>query len=126
MVDTDQSCKNDKSEKGQDIPLNKMLSPRKSIFRIFLAILAFIIWIFIGYYPNIMFTSGVQGLVGVFSFFVRNPVIFLIIALINIGMGAIYYILIGTIIWATFHFLWSIRWFYGFGKYSKLKYNYSS
>jgi len=125
-VDKDKSCNNDESEKGQDIPLNKMLSLHRSIFRIFLAILAFIIWIFIGYYPNIMFTSGVQRLVGVFSFFVRNPVIFLIIALVNIGMGAIYYILIGTVLWAAFYFLWSIRWFYGFGKYSMLKSNNNS
>lgn len=121
-MDTDKKYL-DSADKDSDLPLNKMLSPKRSIVRIFLAFLSFIIWIFIGYSPNILFTSSVQGLVGVLSFLVQNPMIFLIIAFINIGMGILFYILIETIFWAGFHLLWSIRWFYGFAKYSRMKNN---
>ncbi len=120
-MNTDKSNLGRESYNGEDMPENKMLSPRSSILRIFLGFLAFIIWIFTGYSPNILFTSSVQGLVGVFSFLIRNPVIFLIIALVNVVMGLIFYILIGTIFWAAFHFIWSLRWFYGFAKYGHLK-----
>ena len=124
-MNTDKSNSGSETYKGKEMPENKVLSPRRSILRIFLAFLAFIFWIFTGYSPNILFTSGVQGLVGVFSYLIRNPVIFLIIALVNVVMGLIFYILIGTLFWAAFHFLWSLRWFYGFGKYGHLKKNLS-
>ena len=118
--------KQDKENLEQELSskLNKKLSPTRGILRIVLGFLAFLIWILIGVSPTIIFTSSLQGFIGVFSVLVRNPIIFLLIALLNIILGITYYLLFQILWWSLFHFVWSIRWFYGFVKYSKLK-NYS-
>ncbi len=101
--------------------MNKTLSPRRGIIRIIFGFFALLLWIIIGIPPTLIFSSGIQGFIGTFSFFIRNPIIFLLIALINIFLGAVEYIFLGIIWWAGFHFIWSIRWFYGYFKYHKLK-----
>ncbi|MGB9979930.1 hypothetical protein [Methanobacterium sp.] len=40
--------------------------------------------------------------------------------MINIFLGIIVYF-IGIIWWSAFHIIWSIRWFYGYAKYRKVK-----
>jgi hypothetical protein len=115
---------NEDLEQELSSKLNKKLSPTRGILRIVLGFLAFLIWILIGVSPTIIFTSSLQGFIGVFSVLVRNPIIFLLIALLNIILGITYYLLFQILWWSLFHFVWSIRWFYGFVKYSKLK-NYS-
>lgn len=102
------------------------LSAPVAIFRIALGILGLLIWILIGIYPTIILSSGVQQFIGVFSFFTKNPYLFLLIASINIVFGVIEYILVGIIWWAAFHILWSIRWFYGYRKYTQSPPNYAN
>jgi hypothetical protein len=101
--------------------MNKTLSPTRSVIRIIAGFLVFLLWILIGVSPTLIFSSGIQGFIGTFSFLVRNPVIFLLVAFLNIFLGALEYILLGLIWWTAFHFIWSIRWFYGYNKYRKLK-----
>ncbi len=101
--------------------LQKTLSPRRGKIRIIYAVLGLIFWIVIGVSPTIIFSSALQNFIGFFSFFYRNPIAFLLIAFLNIILGLIVYFTVAIYYWAAFHFLWSIRWFYGYGKYRKLK-----
>lgn len=111
----------DRDQKELASQMNRTLSRHRGIIRIVLSILAFLLWFFIGVSPTLLFSSYIQQFIGFYSFFFRNPVLFLIIALINIFLGLISYFLIGILWWSAFHILWSIRWFYGFIKYRKLK-----
>jgi len=112
---------NNSNEKKINSQIHKTLSPRNSIIRIILGFFALLLWIVIGLPPTLIFSSGIQTFIGIFSYFIRNPIIFLLIALINIFLGAVEYLLLGIIWWAGFHFIWSIRWFYGYFKYHKIK-----
>jgi hypothetical protein len=113
----------DKKDKGNDQEfssiINKTFSRRRSVTRIIFGFFALLLWIFIGFSPTIIFTSSIQEFMGVFSFFVRNPILFLLVALLNIFLGVVEYIFLGILWWAVFHFIWSIRWFYGYFKYRK-------
>ena len=103
--------------------MNKQLSPRRSFFRIIIAILAFL-WFLAGGSAQTVLTlsGGGLGLVGVVSFLIRNPVSFLIIGFIQVALGLIFYFFFFSYYFMIlFHFLWSIRWFYGYGKYRNLK-----
>jgi len=113
---------NNTDEKKLYSQLNKTLSPRRSIIRIIIGFFALLLWIIFGVPPTLVF-SGIQTFIGTFSFFIRNPIIFLLIALINIFLGVVEYLFLGIVWWTGFHFIWSIRWFYGYFKYRKLKYN---
>jgi hypothetical protein len=97
--------------------VKKTFSRRRAVLRIILGFIALVLWIFIGLSPTIIFSSSIQEFIGVFSFFIRYPVIFLLVALLNIFLGVIVFIYIGIWWWAAFHFIWSIRWFYGYFKY---------
>ena len=97
--------------------VQKTFSRRRAVLRIILGFIALVLWIFIGLSPTIIFSSSIQEFIGVFSFFVRYPVIFLLVALLNIFLGIIVFVFIGIWWWAAFHFIWSIRWFYGYFKY---------
>lgn len=101
--------------------MDKIVSPSRSVGRIIFGIFAFLLWILLGIPPTLIYSSGIQTFIGTVSFFVRNPVIFLLIALINVLMGIISYIFISLLWYTAFHLLWSIRWFYGYVKYSRLK-----
>ncbi|MBP2045000.1 hypothetical protein [Methanobacterium aggregans] len=107
-------------EKELSSQLEKQLSPARAVVRIIIGFFALVIWILIGVSPTILFSSSIQEFIGVTSFFYRNPILFLLVAFINIFLGVIVYF-IGIFWWAAFHILWSIRWFYGFKRYHKLK-----
>ncbi|MEN6552211.1 MAG: hypothetical protein ABFC34_04905 [Methanobacterium sp.] len=104
------------NEKKLEEELEKKLSPARAVFRIILGIFGLLLWILIGVNPTILFSSTIQQFMGVTSFFYRNPIVFLMVALINIFLGIIVYF-IGIIWWSAFHVIWSIRWFYGYAKY---------
>jgi hypothetical protein len=110
-------------EKELSSQMNKTFSRRRSALRIVAGFFSLLIWILIGVSPTILFTSGTQAFIGTFSFLVKNPIIFLLIAFLNIFLGFTGYFLVGILWWAGFHFIWSIRWFYGYNKYRKLKIN---
>jgi hypothetical protein len=116
LVDNDKKDV-DKGEKERSSQMDKTFSRRRGVIRVVVGILALLLWIFIGVSPTIIFTSGLQEFIGVFSFFVRYPILFLLIALFNIFLGAVVYVFVGILWWAAFHFIWSIRWFYGYFKY---------
>jgi hypothetical protein len=97
--------------------VKKTFSLRRAVIRIFLGFIALMLWFFVGISPTIIFSSSIQEFIGVFSFFVRNPIIFLFVALLNIILGVIVFVSFGIWLWAAFHFIWSIRWFYGYFKY---------
>lgn len=97
--------------------IKKTFSNRRAVLRIFLGFIALVLWIFIGISPTIIFSSSIQEFIGAFSFLVKYPILFLLIALLNIFLAAIVYIYIGIWWWAAFHLIWSIRWFYGYIKY---------
>ena len=101
--------------------IKKTLSPSRGALRVILGVIALILWILIGISPTIIFSSALQQFIGFFSFFYRNPIAFLFIAFFNIILGLIVYFTVAIYYWAAFHFLWSIRWFYGYRKYIKLK-----
>ena len=103
--------------------MEKQLSTRKSLFRILTAIFAFIWFLAGGSAQTVLSLSGgAIGLSGVVTFLLKNPISFLIIGFINVVLGLILYIFaISFILVSIFHFLWSIRWFYGYGKYRNLK-----
>jgi hypothetical protein len=107
------------SENDNDVSagVKKTFSRRRAVLRIFLGFIALILWIFIGVSPTIIFSSSIQEFIGAFSFLVRNPIIFLLVALLNIFLGVIVFVYIGIWWWAAFHLIWSIRWFYGYFKY---------
>ncbi len=108
-------------EKELDSQMKKQLSPARAVIRIVLGFFALLFWIFVGVSPTMVFSSGIQNFIGVVSFFNRNPTAFLLIALINIFLGVISFIIIGIWWWSAFHILWSIRWFYGYVRYSRIK-----
>lgn len=110
-------------EKELSSQMKKQLSPAKSIGRILIAILAFLWFLAGGSAQTVLsLTGGSLGLVGVVSFLIRNPITFLIIGLIQILLGLIFYLFFTTYYFMiVFHFLWSIRWFYGYRKYRHLK-----
>ena len=83
-ITSNQDKDNNTEEQELSSQMNQTLSPTRAILRIILGVLAFLIWIFIGVSPTIIFTSSLQGFVGVISFLIRNPIIFLLIAIINI------------------------------------------
>ena len=101
--------------------VDKTLSPRRGVVRIIIGVTALILWILIGISPTTIFSSALQQFIGFFSFFYRNPIAFLLIAFFNIILGLIVYFTVAIYYWAAFHFIWSVRWFYGYGKYRKLK-----
>lgn len=111
----------DKNRNKELSKINKQISKPRAVGRLIIGFFAFLLWFFLGVPPTLIFSSGIQTFIGTVSFFIRNPVIFLLIALINIFMGIISYILVGILWYSTFHILWSIRWFYGYNKYMGLK-----
>ena len=108
---------NDQKELSE---MDRTFSRRISVIRVFISIFAFLCWIIIGYVPTILLTSGIQGFMGTVSFFVRNPLTFLLVAFLNIFLGIFEYVFFGIVWWSAFHLIWSIRWFYGYFKYRKL------
>jgi len=111
--------KKDVDNEKLSVELEKKLSPARAVFRIILGIFGLLLWILIGVNPTIFFSSTIQQFMGVTSFFYRNPIVFLMVALINIFLGIIVYF-IGIIWWSAFHIIWSVRWFYGYVKYHKV------
>ena len=103
--------------KEDSIQIKKTFSRRRAVLRIFLGFIALVLWILVGVSPTIIFSSSIQEFIGFFSFFIKYPVIFLLVALLNICLAAIVYVYIGIWWWAAFHLIWSIRWFYGYFKY---------
>ena len=106
----------DIDEKELSVELEKKLSPVRAVIRIILGLFGLLLWILIGVNPTIFFSSTIQQFIGVTSFFYRNPIIFLLVALINIFLGIIVYF-IGIMWWSAFHLIWSVRWFYGYAKF---------
>ena len=106
----------DIDEKELSVELEKKLSPARAVIRIILGLFGLLMWILIGVNPTIFFSSAIQQFIGVTSFFYRNPIIFLLVALINIFLGIIVYF-IGIMWWSAFHLIWSVRWFYGYAKF---------
>jgi hypothetical protein len=94
-------------------------SRRRAVMRILLGFVAMVLWFLVGVSPTIIFSSSIQEFIGVFSFFVEYPVMFLLVALLNIFLAVIVYLFLGIWWWAAFHLIWSIRWFYGYFKYRK-------
>lgn len=114
--------KNIQDKKDKELSkMEKTVSKPRAVKRLIFGFFAFCIWFFLGVPPELIYTSGIQTFIGTVSFFNRNPIVFLLIALINIVMGVISYIFVGVLWWSLFHILWSIRWFYGYMKYRKLK-----
>jgi len=111
----------DRKEEKVEGNVKKTFSAKRGVVRVIFGTIALILWILLGISPTIIFSSALQQSIGVISFFYRNPIAFLLVAFINIILGLIVYFTIAIYYWAAFHFLWSIRWFYGYGKYRKLK-----
>jgi len=99
--------------------MDKELSTRRSVLRILVAIFAFIWFLAGGSVQTVTSLSGeALGITGFVSFFLRNPITFLIIGIIQVVLGLIMVLyFVSYIPLAIFHFLWSIRWFYGYYKY---------
>ncbi len=110
-----------RKDKKVEGDVEKTFSAKRGAARVLLGTIALILWILIGISPTIIFSSALQQSIGVISFFYRNPIAFLLVAFINIILGLIVYFTIAIYYWAAFHFLCSIRWFYGYGKYRKEK-----
>ncbi len=110
-------------EKQLSSQMEKQLSPIRSLFRIIIAIFAFAWFLAGGSAQTVLSLSGgAMGLTGLVSFLIRNPLSFLIIGIIQVVLGLIFYLISYSFALLTiFHFLWSIRWFYGYKKYSHLK-----
>jgi len=110
-------------EKKLSSQMEKQLSPSRSLFRIIIAIFAFIWFLAGGSAQTVLSLSGgAMGLTGLVSFLIRNPLSFLIIGIIQVVLGFIFYIISYSFVLLTiFHFLWSIRWFYGYKKYRHVK-----
>ena len=109
-----------KKEKELSLKMKKQLSPIKSALRLIVGFFALLLWILLGVPPTLIYSSGIQSFIGTVSFFIRNPLTFLLIGLVNIFLGALELIFLGFLWWTAFHFVWSIRWFYGFKKYRKV------
>lgn len=67
--------------------VDKTFSQRRGVLRILVGLISFLLWIFIGVSPTILFSSSIQEFIGAFSFLVRNPIIFLLVAMFNIFLG---------------------------------------
>ncbi len=121
----DKENKSDIEQKNQKDRSNmeKILSPGRSLFRIIMAIFAFIWFLAGGSAQTVLSLSGgAMGLSGVVTFLIRNPISFLIIGLIQVVLGLIIYLFsFSFVLVSILHFLWSIRWFYGYKKYRHLK-----
>ncbi len=117
----DKSSKNKNG--GEKLPswINKFFLKSMAVGRIIFGICAFLIWFILGVPPSLIYASGIQTFIGTFTFFTKNPIIFLLIALLNIIVGVAEIFFPGTLWLAVFHFLWSIRFFYGYNKYRSLK-----
>lgn len=100
-------------------PVNNTFSRRRAVVRICLGLVAMVLWFLVGVSPTIIFSSSIQEFIGVFSFFVKYPAMFLLVAFLNIILGLVVYSFMGIWWWAAFHLIWSIRWFYGYFKYRK-------
>ncbi len=109
------------NEKELSEQMKKELSPSRAIIRIIIGVIAIIIWILLGVNITVIFSSAIQQTMGFTSYFYRNPIIFLLVAFLNIIFGLVAYFIAGILWWATFHLIWSIRWFYGFFKYRNIK-----
>jgi hypothetical protein len=124
MVDLMRKKRNSKEKSEEELQrdLQKQLSPKISLMRIFIAIFAFIWFLAGGSAQTVLSLSGgAIGLSGVVSYLIRNPLSFLLIGVINVILGLILFVFeITFILLVIFHFLWSIRWFYGFFKYRKI------
>jgi hypothetical protein len=109
-------------EKKLSSQMEKQLSPSRSVFRIIIAIIAFVWFLAGGSAQTVLSLSGgAMGLSGLVTFLIRNPISFLIIGIIQLVLGFIFYIISYSFVLLTiFHFLWSIRWFYGYKKYRHL------
>ncbi len=103
--------------------MDKVLSTRRSVVRILVAIFAFFWFLAGGSVQTVKSLSGeALGITGFVSFFLRNPIAFLIIGIIQVVLGLIMVIyFVSYTIVAIFHFLWSIRWFYGYYRYRNVK-----
>ncbi len=101
--------------------MNKQLSPTRAVLRLIAGFFALFLWLLLGVPPTLIYSSGIQSFIGTFSFFIRNPIIFLLIAFLNIILGTLEFIFLGVLWWSAFHWIWSIRWFYGYEKYRNLK-----
>jgi hypothetical protein len=113
--------KNDDSEdKKLSKQMEKELSPAKAIIRITIGFFVIFIWILIGVNLTIIFTTATQQFMGFTSYFIRNPIVFLLIAFFNIFIGLFAYLFTEILWWCVFHLIWSIRWFYGYFKYRKV------
>jgi len=112
--------KKDNSDKKLSEQMEKELSPAKAIIRIIIGFFVIFIWLLIGLNLTIIFTTATQQFMGFTSYFIKNPIAFLLIALFNIFIGLIAYFFAGILWWCVFHLLWSIRWFYGYNKYRKV------
>ncbi len=107
--------------KNKELVTEKQLPKRRSLFMILMAILAFL-WFLAGGSATTVLSAGGFGFQGVVIFLIRNPLSFLIIGFIQIILGVLWILFFTSFIWLSiFHFLWSIRWFYGFKKYRSLK-----
>lgn len=111
------------NEKELSSQMEKQLSPVRSLIKILIAIFAFIWFLAGGSAQTVLsLSSGVIGLTGIVTFLIRNPISFLIIGIVQVILGFIFYFFGSSFIFLTaFHFLWSLRWFYGYKKYRHLK-----
>ncbi|MGB9937791.1 MAG: hypothetical protein ACPK7O_08740 [Methanobacterium sp.] len=115
--------KKDSDEKKLLKKMNKQISKPRAIGRLIIGFFAFLLWFILGVPPQLIYSSGIQTFIGAFTFFQRNPIIFLLIAILNIIMGLISYYFLEILWYSSFHLLWSIRWFYGYNKYRDLDYH---
>jgi len=113
--------KDKNSEKELSKQMDKELSKSRALLRIFIGVTAVILWFLIGVNITVIFSSTIQQTMGFTSYFYKNPIIFLLVALLNIIFGLLGYFVVGILWWAAFHLIWSIRWFYGYFKYRKVK-----
>lgn len=111
----------DKKNDKEASKLDKFFSKPHAIGRIIFGFFAFLLWFILGVPPQLIYSSGIQTFIGTFTFFTRNPIIFLLVAILNVLMGVVSYFLLGILWYSAFHLLWSIRWFYGYGKYRNVK-----
>ena len=110
-------------EKNKELPswMDKFFLKSRAVGRVIFGIIALLIWFILGVPPSLIYASGIQTFIGTYSFFTRNPVIFLLIALLNIVVGIAIYFYPGNLWLTAFHLVWSIRFFYGYNKYRGLK-----
>ena len=116
-VKSDSDKRSSENDNEVSSEVEKTFSRRRAFLRIILGFIAILLWILIGLSPTIIFSSSIQEFIGAFSFLVKNPIIFLFVAFFNIIIGVAVYLGLGIVWWAAFHFIWSIRWFYGYFKY---------